>query len=65
MAEELSFQDMKTIDKWWQRGIAKERVRHLNKPKPIKNDRFAVPQDFNNFAPPFTRAKKVHATHHR
>jgi len=50
--------NLQVINKWWKRGIDKERVRLSNKPKPIKNDRFAVPTDFSNFAPPIVRRKR-------
>ena len=53
------------INKWWHRAWEKERVRMSNKPKPIKNDRFAVPTNFSHFAIERQHAKKVHATHHR
>ena len=49
---------LKEINKWWQRGIDKERTRLSNNPKPFKNDKFSVPTNFSNFAPPLKPFKK-------
>lgn len=61
MADSPSTWDRKAVNKWWQRAIDKERVRHLNAPKPHKGDRFSVPTDFSTFAPPVPKYKKAHA----
>jgi len=49
------------ISKWWQKGIDKERARLTNAPKPHKGDKFSVPTDFSNFAPPLKPFRKPHA----
>ena len=56
-----NWQDKKTLNTWWQRGIDKERARLTNAPKPFKGDKFSVPDNFSNFAPPLKRMKKPHA----
>ena len=53
--------DMKAVNTWWQRGLEKERARLTNAPKPHRGDKFSVPENFSNFAPPLKRAKKPHA----
>lgn len=53
--------DRKAINTWWRRGIDKERARLTNSPKPFKGDKFSVPEDFSNFAPPLKPFKKAHA----
>ena len=51
--------NMKQISEWWQKGIDKERTRLTNAPKPgFKRDRFAVREDFSNFAPPLKPEKR-------
>ena len=53
--------DMKEVNKWWKRGIDKERAWLTNSPKPFKGDRFSVPTNFSNFAPPIKRSKGSYA----
>jgi len=50
------------INSWWQKGIAKEVKRHTNAPKHHKGDKFSVPEDFSNFAPPLTKFRKANAS---
>jgi len=50
--------NLNDINKWWHRGIDKERKRLTNAPKPFKNDPFSVPTDFSNFAPEHLRPKR-------
>ena len=62
--EKLSFSDMKSVNKWWQRGFDKERARLTHSPKPFKGDKTSVPENFSNFAPPlkpFRKTQKAHA----
>jgi hypothetical protein len=61
MAASLSWNDKRSINTWWQKGIDKERQRLTNAPKPFKGDKFSVPEDISNFVPPLKRMKKSHA----
>ena len=47
----------KEINSWWRKAIDKERVRHMNSGKGHKGDKFSVPTDFSNFAPPLKSSK--------
>lgn len=47
----------KEISTWWQRGLAKERARLTQAPKPHKGDRFSVPTDFDHVLPSIPRSR--------
>lgn len=53
--------DLKSVNKWWVRGMEKERARLTNAPKPAKGDRFGAPEVYSAFAPPLKPMKKAHA----
>lgn len=57
----LSGWDRKEVNKWWIRGIDKERARLTNAPKPFKGDKFSVPTQFSTFAPQMPPSKKLKA----
>jgi hypothetical protein len=60
MASREKTMKLKEINTWWQRGLKKERARLTNAPKSFKGDKFSVPENFSNFAPPL---KKFNARH--
>lgn len=49
------------VNGWWQKGLDKERKRLTNAPKPFKGDKFSVPENFSNFAPPLKPFRNPHA----
>ena len=51
--------NLKEINSYWGKSVAKEASRHTNAPKPHKGDKFSVPEDFSNFAPPLTKFRKA------
>jgi hypothetical protein len=53
--------NLKQINDWWRKGLEKEKRRLTNAPKPHKGDKFSVPEDFSNFAPPLKKAKGLNA----
>ena len=59
MADSPDRWDMKAVNKWWSRGMDKERARMTNVPKPHKGDKFSVPTDFSHFAPVQKRGKRT------
>ena len=59
MSETVSFDDMKSVNKWWKRGMDKERARWTNAPKPAKGDRWGAPEAVSQFAPPLKPFKKA------
>ena len=65
MVESFSKWNMKEVSKWWQKGIDEERQRLTNAPKPHKGDKFSVPENFSNFAPPIKKLKGLDARRHR
>lgn len=51
----------KEISKWWQRGMAKEQLRHSNSPKPARGNKWETTMDYSQFAPELKRAKPMKA----
>lgn len=57
--------NVQELNKWWVKGIAKERERFHNVPKPLKHDKFGVPREFSSFAPPLAKFGKSDASKRR
>lgn len=49
--------NLKEINKWWTKGMAKEQLRHTDSDKPYKGDRFSVRLDSDSFVKPYKKGK--------
>ena len=62
-----TFADLRTVNKWWQAGLDKERRRFSDPPKAVTlRHQFEVVEKNTQFAPlPGQGTKKPHARRHR